>query len=136
MRFESLYSDLSPKPPKKNLPKKSFFYVNDGPEKTSYHRCNIQGKANEPQGAQSLHQLAINCIPLRTWAPHWDKSQLLAPSPRNNMDQLLQILYEMREQMKEQQTQSDREWEWMALNRENILQKQEKLRLLNQPLLG
>ena len=38
-------------------------------------------------------------------------------------DQFFQMLYEMKEQMKEQQQQSNREWEQMALERENILRK-------------
>ena len=38
--------------------------------------------------------------------------------------------------MKEQQAQSDRERRQMALNRENILQEQKKLRLLNQQLMA
>jgi len=38
--------------------------------------------------------------------------------------------------MKEQQTQSDHEQEQMALDRKNILQEQEKFRLLNQQRLA
>ena len=38
-------------------------------------------------------------------------------------DQLLQMLYEMREQMKEQQMQSDRERKQMALDQESILRE-------------
>ena len=41
----------------------------------------------------------------------------------------------MREQVKEQHAQSDREREQMALDRKNLLQEQEKLKLLNQQLL-
>ena len=44
------------------------------------------------------------------------------------------MLHEMREQMKEQQAQSDRERE-QVLDYENILKEQEKLRQLNQQLL-
>jgi len=40
----------------------------------------------------------------------------------------------MKEQMKEQHAQSDREREQMTLDRENVLQEQEKLRQLNQQL--
>ena len=39
------------------------------------------------------------------------------------------MLYEMREQMKEQQLQSNREREQMTLDRENILCEQEELKL-------
>jgi len=39
------------------------------------------------------------------------------------------MLYEMREQMKEQQLQSNREREQMTLDRENILYEQEELKL-------
>jgi len=46
------------------------------------------------------------------------------------------MLYEMREQMKEQQTQSDSERERMILDHENTLQEQEKLRMLNQQFLA
>jgi len=42
------------------------------------------------------------------------------------------MLYGMKEQMKEQQTQSDRKLEQMTLDGENVLQEQEKLRQLNQ----
>ena len=41
------------------------------------------------------------------------------------------MLYEMKEQIKKQQ-QSDLEREQMALDRENILRKQEELKQLNQ----
>jgi len=46
------------------------------------------------------------------------------------------MLHEVREQMKEQQVQSDREREHMALDHEHVLQEQEKLRLLNKQLLA
>ena len=46
------------------------------------------------------------------------------------------MLYKMKEQMMKQQVQSDREREWIALDHENILHEQEKLRLLNQQLLA
>jgi len=42
----------------------------------------------------------------------------------------------MKEQMKEQQVQSNLEQEQMALDRENLLWEQEKLKLLNQQLLA
>jgi len=44
------------------------------------------------------------------------------------------MFYEIREQMKEQKQQLDRNQEQMALDRDNIFQEQEKLRLLNQQL--
>ena len=44
------------------------------------------------------------------------------------------MLYEMREQMKEQQVQSNPEQEQMILDHENIIREQEKLKLLNQQL--
>ena len=45
-------------------------------------------------------------------------------------DQLFQILHEMREQIKKQQ--SNHELEQMTLNHDNILREQEELKLLNQ----
>ena len=49
-------------------------------------------------------------------------------------DHLLQMLYEMKEQTKEQQAESDREREQMILDRKNVLQKYLK-ELIQQGLL-
>jgi len=48
-------------------------------------------------------------------------------SSQQHEDRLLQTLNEVREQMKEQQAQSDHEREQMALDPEHILQEKEKL---------
>ena len=41
------------------------------------------------------------------------------------------MLTDMKEQMKEQQAQSDRDWERVTLDRENVIGEQEALRRLN-----
>jgi len=53
------------------------------------------------------------------------------PSQRQE-NLLFQKLLEMKEQIKKQQLQSDREWAQMTLNRDNIFREQEELKQLNQ----
>ena len=51
-----------------------------------------------------------------------------AQLPQRHEDQFLQMLTEMKEQMKEQQAQLDRDREQAALNCENAISEQEALR--------
>ena len=55
-------------------------------------------------------------------------------SPSQYEEQLLQIFADMKEHMKEQQAQSDRDREHMALDRENAIREQEAVRQLNKQL--
>jgi len=103
-----------------------------GPRKQVIKDATSKGKANETDGGivppltgDQPHITEDTCSSSRQ-----ERVANIQPLQQRG-DQLFQTLYKMKEQMKEKQAQPDHEWKQMDLDRENILQKQEKLKLLN-----
>ena len=93
------------------------------PWKQITNDATFKGKAIETTGGKASllttnhsHTDKIDSISLHNLSANVQLSQQWE-------DQLLQMLYKMWEQMKEQQLQFDYEREWMTLDRENIIRE-------------
>ena len=107
-------------------PRKQFVALNGAMSK---------GKTSAPLGARFPHLSTISRVSPKTLVPPRLRGVTTSVQPPQQYEnQLLQMLTNMKERMKEQEAQSDHGQEQVTLDRKNVIREYEALRQLNNRL--